>query len=78
MIFSKRLRSHDHTRTFVVGESHGGSWEVREEEDNQVVKRTWLHDWHGVEKAMMKFAIQAISLENAGWTEVQTAEPSIV
>ena len=78
MIFAKRFRSQAHTRSFVVGEAHGRGWEVREEEDNEVVKCTCLHDWHRVESAMMRFGIQAIQLENAGWTEVHIPASSVV
>jgi hypothetical protein len=78
MIFTKRFRSAAHTRSFVVGGPDERGWEVREEEDNEVVKRAWLHDWHRVEHAMMRFAIQAMQLESAGWTEVHTPASSVV
>ena len=70
MIFSQRLRSHGHTREFVVDRANERGWEVREEEDYQIVKRTWINDWHGVEKAMMRFGLQATQLQRAGWVEV--------
>lgn len=70
MIFSKQLRSHDHTRTFVVGEADDRGWEIREEADNQIVRRTWLHDWHRVENAILRFMAEAVTLRGAGWTEI--------
>jgi hypothetical protein len=70
MIFSKKLQSEDHIRSFVVGNADEHGWEVREEEDNRVVKRAWLHDWHRVEHAMMRFALEATQLQRAGWVEV--------
>jgi hypothetical protein len=70
MIFSKRLRSQEHVREFVVDDADERGWEVREEQDNRIVKRTWMHDWHRVESAMMKFALEAIQLQRAGWVEV--------
>ena len=70
MLFSKRLRSEEHLREFVVGEADDLGWEVREEQDHQVVKRTWMHDWHRVEKAMMRFALETTELQRAGWVEV--------
>jgi hypothetical protein len=70
MIFTKRFRSQDHVREFVVDEADEGGWEVREEQDYRVVKRTWLRDWHRVENAMMRFALEAIQLRRAGWVEV--------
>lgn len=69
MIFSKRLRSQEHMKAFVVDEADERGWEVREEEDH-VVTRTWMRDWHGVEKAMMRFGLQATELQRAGWVEV--------
>ena len=69
MIFSRRLRSDDHVREFHVGQADHG-WEVREEEDHQVVRRTLMDDWHRVENAMMKFALEATRLERAGWIDV--------
>ena len=70
MIFSKQLRSQDHTRAFVVGEAGERGWEVREEEDNRIVRRTWLHDWHRVENAITRFMAEAVQLRSAGWVEV--------
>jgi hypothetical protein len=70
MVFSKRLRSRDHLKAFVVDEADDRGWEVREEEDHQVVKRTRMHDWHRVENAMMRFGLQATQLQRAGWVDV--------
>jgi hypothetical protein len=70
MIFSKRLRSQDHIREFVVDDADERGWEVREEEDHQVVKRTWMHDWHRVESAILRFGLEAMQLQRAGWVEV--------
>ena len=70
MLFSKRLRSDEHTREFVVDNGDERGWEVREEEDQRIVKRTWMRDWHRVENAMMRFGLQAMQLQRAGWVEV--------
>jgi hypothetical protein len=78
MIFAKRLRSQNHTRSFVVDNADARGWEVREEEDNEVVKRARMHDWRRVETAMMKFGIEAMQLQSAGWTEVQAPATSVV
>jgi len=78
MIFAKRFRSQDHTRSFVVGPADERGWEVREEQDDEIVKRTWLHDWHRVENAMMRFALEAMQLQRAGWVEIQTPASSVV
>jgi hypothetical protein len=70
MIFSRRLRSEDHTREFVVDDADERGWEVREEQDQRIVKRTWMRDWHRVETAMMRFGLEAMQLQRAGWVEV--------
>ena len=70
MIFSRRLRSDEHVKSFVVDEANERGWEVREEEDHRVVRRTWMRDWHRVESAMMCFALEATQLQRAGWVEV--------
>lgn len=72
MIFSKQLRSREHTRQFVVDEADDRGWEVREVQDHRVVKQTWVHDWHRVENVMMRFALEAVQLQRAGWEEVRT------
>ena len=73
MIFSKRLRSQDHIKEFVVDEVDERGWQVREEEDHRIVRRAWEQDWHRVEKAMMRFALEAMQLQRAGWVEVSTS-----
>ena len=70
MIFSKRFRSQEHVRGFVIDAADDRGWEVREEHDDQIVKRTWMHDWHHVENAMMRFAVETTQLQRAGWVEV--------
>ena len=72
MIFSKLLQSENHTRTFMVADAGERGWEVREEEDSRLVRSTRLHDWHHVENAIMRFAIEVTHLRQTGWTEVQS------
>jgi hypothetical protein len=71
MIFSRRLRSQEHIKEFVIDESADDrGWEVREEEDHRIVKRMWMSDWHRMENAMMRFGLEATQLQRAGWVEV--------
>ena len=70
MIFSRRLRSQEHIREFVIDEADDRGWEVREERDHRIVKRTWVRDWHRVENAMRRFAAEATQLQRAGLVEV--------
>lgn len=78
MIFAKRFRSQDHTRSFVVDKADERGWEVREEQDDEIVKRTWVYDWHRVENAMMRFALEAMQLQRAGWVEIQAPASTVV
>ena len=72
MIFSKRLRSQEHTKAFFVEADERG-WEVREEDNHLVVKRTRMQDWHHVENAIRRFAREAAQLQRAGWVETSNA-----
>jgi hypothetical protein len=72
MIFSRRLRSDGHVKEFVVGEANDRGWEVREEQDDEVVRRMWMSDWHRVEQAMTRFSIEVAQLQRAGWVEVSS------
>ena len=71
MIFARRLFSGGHTREFVVQAANEKGWEVRKAEDNRVVKRSWLHDWHQVENTMLRFGMEVTQLERDGWIELQ-------
>jgi hypothetical protein len=73
MLFAKQLKSNNHTRAFVVDQADEHGWEVRVEQDHKVVERTWLHDWHRVESAMRKFALEALQLQRAGWVDVTSS-----
>ena len=67
MIFSKRLCNDSHVRDFLISSADERGWEVREEQDHQVIRRAWMHNWHAVEKAIMRFGLEAIQLQRAGW-----------
>lgn len=75
MIFSKLLQGQGHTRGFLVGEADEQGWEILEEEDSRIVKQTRLHDWHRVERAIVRFMAEAVRLRDAGWTEMPVSLP---
>ena len=70
MIFSKRLRSDDHVREFHVDPADHAAGRSARKRTISVVRRTLMDDWHRVENAMMKFALEATRLQRAGWIEV--------
>jgi hypothetical protein len=66
-MFAKELTQAGHTRRFIVSEAGSIGWEVREEEDSQIVTRVCYTDWHRVERALKAIARRVSELEQAGW-----------
>jgi hypothetical protein len=66
-MFIKELHRAGHTRRFSVEQQGGYGWDVRLEQDNRVLKETRYTDWHRVERAMTRFALQIGELEELGW-----------
>jgi hypothetical protein len=64
--FIKSLRNDGHTRRYTIAMTDAG-WEVREEQDNRVVRRVEYQDWHRVERARRSITIEANQLQDAGW-----------
>jgi hypothetical protein len=69
-MFSRQLQHAGRTRRFLIVNREGGGWEVREEDDRQVVRQVLYNDWHRVERARTVFAQRVMSLQEEGWTEV--------
>lgn len=65
-MYKRTFRKADQTHRFVITNAKGAGWEVREEEDSQVISSVRYHDWHRVERAL---AAQALNLELSGWKE---------
>lgn len=68
-MYARVFRRADHTKRFTITSSGGAGWEVREEQDSQVLWCVRYTDWHRVERARMTFATQALNLELSGWKE---------
>ena len=66
-MFAKELTQAGHTRRFSVTEAGGLGWEVREEQDSQLVRQVRYTDWHRVERALTVITRQVRALEQAGW-----------
>lgn len=64
------LRREGHTCRFLISESTGDGWHVREERDSELLSQRHYDDWHRVERARMVFAAFAAQLRDAGWVEV--------
>ena len=67
-MFTKHLRNAEHTRRYTI-ESTDQGWEVRKEQDSEVVKLVEYHDWHRVERARRSMTLEMDELQHAGWRE---------
>lgn len=54
-------------RRFTIREVEGEGWEVREERDSQLVRRTRMTDWHRVEREVREINREVTDLEARGW-----------
>ncbi len=68
-MYEKCLHHDGHTRRFAVDE-RGGAWEVRTEEDSQLVRKVRYDDWHRVERALLAIRSEISTLLDAGWVVV--------
>jgi hypothetical protein len=66
-MFAKELCRAGHTRKFSIRELRPLGWEIRDEQDDRVLKQVHYTDWHRVERALSMFNLQIDELEDAGW-----------
>jgi len=66
-MFSKTLTHSGHIRHFVVRARRAAGWEVRVEEDRQVVRHAEYHDWHRLERALGAIEREVGELVAQGW-----------
>ena len=66
-MFSKELRFAGHVKRFLISGMGRDGWEVREEQDERVVKQIRYTDWHRVERALGMFNLEIGELEDQGW-----------
>ena len=74
MLLERRLVNRDRVRRFVVKQETRG-WDVREEEDANVIREAHVSDWHRVERALQLFNRTANALETDGWIEERGGVP---
>ena len=67
-MFAKELRRAGHTRKFSIRDAGPSGWEVRDEQDNRLLKHVHYTDWHRVERALNMFTLQIDDLESNGWS----------
>ena len=68
-MYTRSLRKAAHVRRFSITSTEDCGWEVRYEQDSNVISSVWYRDWHRVERARMTFAREAALLEESGWKE---------
>jgi hypothetical protein len=68
-MYLRMFRKAGQTRRFTITDAGNLGWEVREEQDSQIVWSIRYTDWHRVERARMTFAREAAALASAGWQE---------
>jgi hypothetical protein len=68
--FTKSLKKAHHVRRYTIQTTPTG-WEVKQEQDSQVLRQTCYQDWHRVEWARRAFVIEMINLRQEGWQDVQ-------
>ena len=67
--FVKNLQKETHTRRYSIRTTESG-WEVREEQDQEILRRSCYQDWHRVERARLRFTLKLDVLREQGWREV--------
>jgi hypothetical protein len=66
-MFTKELTHAGHRRTFSISPRGEAGWEVRDVEDETVIKHVCYTDWHRVERARQTFGVLIEELEGRGW-----------
>ena len=75
-MFAKELRRGGHTRTFSIRDAGASGWEVRDQQDDRVLKHVHYSDWHRVERALNMFTLQIDDLESNGWIDTLETRPT--
>jgi hypothetical protein len=69
-MYAVTLKKNEDTRRFSITATESSGWEVREEQNSQLISRQLYTDWHRVERAQMGFALAVGSLVDEGWIGV--------
>ena len=67
-MYAAALRKQFQTRRFSIRHVQPG-WEVRDENNNHVLKHVIYRDWHRVERAIARFEQEEALLTAAGWVK---------
>ena len=67
-MFAQELTNAGHVRRFEIRNEGADGWEMRVEEDSAIVRRKRFTDWHRVERALSRVALEIAELQSDGWT----------
>lgn len=67
-MFTQELTNAGHVRRFEIRKDGPEGWEMRVEEDSDILRRQHFTDWHRVERALTRVALEIAELQDAGWT----------
>jgi hypothetical protein len=68
-MFAKELHQAGHTRKFSITDRGNAGWEVRDVQDDRVLKEICYTDWHRVERALIRFDREIDELRRQGWVD---------
>ena len=74
-LLAATLSRADQSRSFHVLPSSGG-WEVSESQNDRVVYRQSVGDWHRLEGVLARFKREILELLDQGWRERGLADPT--
>lgn len=67
--YVKSFKKADHIRRYTIQNTDSG-WEVREEQDAEIVRHDFYQDWHRVERARVAMTLRMSELRDQGWSEI--------
>jgi hypothetical protein len=72
-MFSISLRNDDdRTRSYSISSLGEAGWEVKLEQEGELTRHVYYHDWHRVERMLALFQLEVTNLTEHGWHETQS------
>ena len=68
-MYARTLRKAHDIRRFTIHQAGPTGWEIRDEQNDAVLRHVRYTDWHRVERAQRAFQCEAATLHAAGWTD---------
>ena len=70
-MYARTFRKAEQERRFSIVDAGLEGWEVKDEQDRQIVRRIVYSDWHRVERARLTFTQEGERLKDDGWNEME-------